>query len=273
MVEPAPEGQAEPPSGDQYPARFEQGRLAALPDPVEAGGRVEGGTGEGQGEHVTHAEVAFRRAGAGDGHEAFRGVDARNGCATLTCQVRGEARPAGDVQQPRAIGDGEPVEDHLVGRSGVGLPQVRPVGCLGSPGLPRLLPVVARAGAPGPWWISLDERSYSTFWTIVRLASNGESRGARAHGGRTATIDQADPGAGGPDAGPDRGARGAPGDRRGPRTAVDRPAGGGHRRGQEQRPCPLRLKGGAAVGHRQRGPGELHCRGRRTHARRDLDGS
>ena len=58
MVRAAPEGQAEPPAGHQHPGRLPQRRLAAFPDPVEAGGHVEAGAGERQGEHVAEPEIA-----------------------------------------------------------------------------------------------------------------------------------------------------------------------------------------------------------------------
>ena len=58
------------------------------------------------------------------------------------------------------LGHGKALEDRLVGRSGVRLYQVRPVGCPVSPGLPRLLPL-RLVLVPAAMVHSLDERSYT----------------------------------------------------------------------------------------------------------------
>ena len=153
-LERTPVGDPDLPVPGEHPARLVQRVVASVPDPVEARDHVEGPVGVGELEHVPHPEVALRRAGPGDVDQRRRRVEPADRGPSTGRRGCGEPRPAGHVEVPRAGADAELVEHHVVGRAGVGLEEIGPLGRAGSPTASGLPPVAladpGRGRAVGP---------------------------------------------------------------------------------------------------------------------------
>jgi hypothetical protein len=116
--------------------RFRSG----APDPAEAGGDVEAGVGPRQRVHVPDPQVGVGVAVPGHRDQPRRGVDARAACAAQPGQFERETRSAGDVDQPVAPVDAQPVLHRDVLAHAVGLGQRREIDCLAAPALVDHLP-------------------------------------------------------------------------------------------------------------------------------------
>ena len=130
-----PHGDPHPATRHQHPMDLGQRFRSGTPDPAEAGGDIEAGVGPRQRVHVPDPQVGVRAAVPGHRDQPRRGVDPRAAGPAQPGQLDRETRSAGDVDQPVALIDAQPVLHRDVLAHVVGLGQRREIDRLAAPAL------------------------------------------------------------------------------------------------------------------------------------------